>query len=267
MPGEATIVTLSRPCVAPTPSTVPSCTPGFCDGGVPAAQARTISAAAARNCSQVEPHRRGRHHAEIRQHGVAAADRRVAVEDVAEVVALGDLLHVRAGVGDGDEMLRRPCPRRPPSAWRRRNTPSGCSAPACRRTCWTRCTAWSPASTFFSNAAICCGSVLSSTCSVGEAAALAERLGQHFRPEAGAAHAEQQHVGEAGLPSPRPGTPAAACRSAMPVIDDVEPGEPLGLVLAGPQRGVARPQLRAPCRPRASRPGLRRPPCPCLRQA
>ena len=124
MRGEATMVTLSRPCVAPTPSTVPSCTPGFCSGGVPAAQARTIRAVEVRNCCEVQPHRRSRHHAEIGQHGVAAADRRVAVEDVAEAVALRHQLHVGAGVGDGDEVLAGLAPR--PTALlhaRPRNTP------------------------------------------------------------------------------------------------------------------------------------------------
>src|SRR6185437_3633711 len=41
---------------------------------------------------------------EIRKRGVAAADTRATEEHAAKTIGLSDFLHVRAGVGDGDEM-------------------------------------------------------------------------------------------------------------------------------------------------------------------
>src|ERR1700674_415562 len=55
----------------------------------------------------VEAHRRGGNHAEVRERGVASADGRQAVENVAEVVALGDQLHLRARIGDRDKAAAR----------------------------------------------------------------------------------------------------------------------------------------------------------------
>ena len=51
----------------------------------------------------IESHQRRGHHAEVRKRRIASADAGQPEEDVAEVVALGDLLHLRAGIGDGDE--------------------------------------------------------------------------------------------------------------------------------------------------------------------
>ena len=48
---------------------------------------------------------RGGHHAEIRKRGITSADAGQAEEDVAEVIGFGDLLHLRAGIGDGDETV------------------------------------------------------------------------------------------------------------------------------------------------------------------
>jgi hypothetical protein len=52
----------------------------------------------------VESHHRRRHHAEIGEHGIATADRRQAVKNVPEVIRFGDLLHLGAGISNGDEM-------------------------------------------------------------------------------------------------------------------------------------------------------------------
>ena len=43
------------------------------------------------------------HHAKIRERGITAANAGQAGENVAEVIGLGDLLHFRAGIGDGDK--------------------------------------------------------------------------------------------------------------------------------------------------------------------
>ena len=56
--------------------------PGFSAGGALGAQERTISAALSRKAAEVDADRRRRHHAEIRQHRIAPADARQAVEDV-----------------------------------------------------------------------------------------------------------------------------------------------------------------------------------------
>ena len=54
--------------------------------------------------AEIKAHRRGRHHAEVRQHRVSPADARLSERDMTEAVAFGDLLQIRPGIGDGDEM-------------------------------------------------------------------------------------------------------------------------------------------------------------------
>ncbi len=56
----------------------------------------------------VEPHDRGRHHAEVRERRVTTADARHAKEDVTEAVRLGEFLKLGSRVGDGDELTT--CP-------------------------------------------------------------------------------------------------------------------------------------------------------------
>ena len=63
----------------------------------------------------VDAHHGAGQHAEVRQRGVAPADRLEAVGDVAKALLVGQLLELGAGVGDRDEALsgprrRRPCP-------------------------------------------------------------------------------------------------------------------------------------------------------------
>src|ERR1019366_6937657 len=55
----------------------------------------------------VETHGRGGNHAEVGERGVASADGWKPIENVAEAVALGDLLHLRAGIGDRDKVAAR----------------------------------------------------------------------------------------------------------------------------------------------------------------
>ena len=54
---------------------------------------------------QVDAHQRGRHEAEDRQRGVAAADRGLALEDADEVALAGERLELGAGIGDRREEL------------------------------------------------------------------------------------------------------------------------------------------------------------------
>src|SRR4051812_37221294 len=55
----------------------------------------------------ISPQGGGGHNAKMRWRGVATADARPAEKDVSEAVAFGHLLHLRAGVGDGDETIAR----------------------------------------------------------------------------------------------------------------------------------------------------------------
>ena len=56
MPGDATIVTLSRPnCCAATPRMAPSTTPGFSSTGTDGMQAHTISSVRSRNLATSTP--------------------------------------------------------------------------------------------------------------------------------------------------------------------------------------------------------------------
>ena len=61
----------------------------------------------AEELGHVEAHDRRRHHAEIAQRGVAAADAGAAEEDATEVMRLRGVLHLGARVGDGHEALAR----------------------------------------------------------------------------------------------------------------------------------------------------------------
>ncbi len=68
-----------------------------------------------------------------------------------------------------------------------------------------------------------------------------EGLGQHLGPQAGAAHAQQQHMREPGRPHlGLEGLQRHQVHAAG--LAGVQPSQPLGLVGAGPQAGVAGPQ-------------------------
>ena len=144
------------------------------------------------------PADRRRHEAEIRQHRVAAADPGVAVEDVPEAVLLGDLLHVRAGVGHRDE-LRSPA----------LSVAHRVAASRSKKYAFRMFGSSVPPDLLETTnervrevEALLEGGDLLRVGAVehqefGEAAAMAECLAQHFRPEARSAHAQQQHVLEA----------------------------------------------------------------------
>ena len=55
----------------------------------------------------VKTHRRRRHQAELRQHGVAPADRGYAVENMSKAKLFGASLQRRSGIGDRDEVFAR----------------------------------------------------------------------------------------------------------------------------------------------------------------
>ena len=55
--------------------------------------------------AEIQPHDGGRDHAKVGKGRVASANAGNAEKDFAEVIALGHLLHLGAGIGDGDEVL------------------------------------------------------------------------------------------------------------------------------------------------------------------
>ena len=87
-----------------------------------------------------------------------------------------------------------------------------------------------------------------------EAGDLAERRPHHFGTEARSAHAQQQHMGEAGAPAPLRRYAVNRSDVRQLAVGDAEPAEPLRLVLAGPQRRRRGPRAVSPCPARAIRP-------------
>ncbi len=190
--------------------------------------------------TRVDADRGRRHHAEIRQHRIAAADARQSVEDRAEPFVARRLFERRAWVGDSDEPLRRfgradrllgalveilledvgferaagfarHQEQRPP------DVDAGFEVPDLRRV----------------------SRVQHMQLGVGRLAA--EGLGENLWAEARATHAQQQHILEAGtlyvvgevLEMPDP---------LQLLVDDIEPTEPVGFVRLCPQRGVRGPK-------------------------
>ncbi len=80
----------------------------------------------------------GRHQPERRQHGIAAADGGVAVEDARKALLGRDLLQRRAGIGHRDEAVAGLVGADRLSIRARRNNPSSRSVRWCRRICWRR---------------------------------------------------------------------------------------------------------------------------------
>ena len=107
MPGEATSVSLSIPVFAATPRIVPSTRPGILLRGHAGRAGVEHALGLVEQPLDVEAHDRRRHHAEVGERRVAAADALHAGEDVAEAVGPRLLLEVRAGIGDGHEAAAR----------------------------------------------------------------------------------------------------------------------------------------------------------------
>ena len=182
----------------------------------------------------IDAHDRRRNHAEIRERGVAAADRRQAEEDVAEVVGLGDVLHLRPGVGDGDETV-------------------GSAARALEEILLEDVGLERAAGLagddeerlgeidLALDGADLRGIGGVEHMQLGESGNRAEGHAHDFGAEAGAAHAQEQRVFETAGAHLR-GDVLEVLDVGDLVVDDSQPADPLGLVGAAPQRGVAAPQ-------------------------
>ena len=193
----------------------------------------------AEELGHVEAHDRGRHHAEIAQRGVAAADAAAAEEHAAEVMGLGRVLHLGAGIGDGHEALAglgRP--------HRHLHALEEVLAQGVRLQRAARLAGDDHQRAGQVELALDglhlgrIGGV--DEVQLGEAGRLAERPGQRVDAEHGAAHADEQRVGEASGARVLGRLLEMADQREL-VVGGAQPAEPPALVGARPQRGVAGP--------------------------
>ncbi len=105
MPGEVKIVTLSRPVFCERAENRAEKRAGIFVSGNGRRAGVHHFLGAIKKLRDVESLNRAGNHAEIRKRGIAPADARRAEENVAETIGFGHLLHMRAGIGDGDEVL------------------------------------------------------------------------------------------------------------------------------------------------------------------
>ena len=101
------MVTLSRPLRAAVPRMIPRQHSGILVDGDGGAAGLDHFLGAAEEAIHIQSHEPCGHDAEVRERGIASADAGQAEEDVAEAIGLGDLLHLRSGIGDGDEAAAR----------------------------------------------------------------------------------------------------------------------------------------------------------------
>ena len=197
------------------------------------------------------PHRRGRHHAEIGQHRVAAADRRHAVEDARGIARPAPIF---SSAEPGSVIAMKCCAA---SA-----SPSAALARSKKYCLKMLGSSVLPDLLETMNSVRARSIVLSRRpdlrrigriehVQAREARAGAEGLRQHLGAEAGAAHAEQHRIGEAGALDI--GGEAFEPAGVLELgIDDVEPAEPLRLVGVRSTARRRRPTAAAPCPPCAS---------------
>src|SRR5665213_881027 len=182
----------------------------------------------------VDAHARRWNHSEVGERRITSTDARQAVEYVPESVALGHLLHLRAGIGDGDEaagvaagtleeiLLE-------DVRFERRSRLAGDDKQRARQI----------------DAALN-GQDLRRVSGIehvqlGEPVRLAEGARVHFRAEAGPAHTEQQDVRESTLPYVL-GELGELAGVVQLRLDNIQPAEPPALIRAGPQRGIPGPK-------------------------
>jgi hypothetical protein len=182
----------------------------------------------------------GGDYAEVREGRVAAADGWVAIEDVAEVAVFGDLLHLGAGVGDGDEVAASVVVADGVLHLLEEilledvglKGGAGLAGDDDER--------------LLEIEAVADGLDLLGVGGVedverGEVRLAAEGERKHLRAEAGAAHAEEEDVAEAaGFDVCCEGGEAGEI--GVLALDNVDPAHPFLLAVAGPEGGVALPE-------------------------
>ncbi len=234
------MVTLSRPLRAAVPRMIPNRTPGFCSTGNTGPASFDHFLSAGQESAHVQTHERAGHHAKIRERGITPADAGQAGKNMAEAIGLGDLLHLRAGVGDGDEAA---------AGFVRAD---GLLRPF--------------EEILLENIGLERGAGLAGDdeqrlgqvdlvldrldlrriggiehMQLRKARDLAEGHCQHVGAQTGAAHAQQQDVGEVFLLYVgHGGTQLIAVGDLLG--GDVEPAHPVGFVRAGPERSVVLPE-------------------------
>ena len=192
----------------------------------------TALAASSSSFSTFRPASGGRHHAEVRERREASADCGVAVEDIAEAVRLGHLLHLRAGIGDGDEVAARLLRAHGFLHFLEEilledvglQRGAGFAGHHDQRIGQIDLVAGGPD-------LLRVGGI--DDAQLGKAGLLAKGHGQHLGTEAGAAHANQQHrleVGRLHLRAQR----GKGCQVLLLPLDDVDPAQPLFFTVAGP---------------------------------
>ena len=190
------MVSLSRPAFAATPSTSPSITPGLTTGSGRRHAAAIASASVTKRRRSTPITAAG-----TRPNGDSAEKRPpicgIAEEDAAEPVRLGDLLHLRAGVGDGDEVLPDLVGARPTCAMRSKKYCLKTLGSSVLPDLLATMTSVRARSTRASRLATWAGSVESSTCRSGAPCDVPEGHPDHFGAQARPAHPQQQRVREA----------------------------------------------------------------------
>ena len=188
----------------------------------------------------VDAHHGARHHAEVRQGRVAPADRREAVGDVAKALLLGQLLELGAGVGDRDEASR--------GLLGADRLPHALEEVLLedvrleRRAGLARDDEDGAGEVELALARAHLRGVGGvEDAQLGMAVTARESERQQLRAEARAAHAEQEHVLEAGLLRRRARSRSSRSECASWSSATSEPAEPVRLVRPRPERRGRRP--------------------------
>ena len=242
-----TRVHLSRPPFAAAPSTAPKRSPGLLAGGTQAPTA-AITAPARRSSSlDVDAEQRARHDAEMGERGIAPAEIGIGAKHPAEVLPGRELVELGPRVGDHGELLGPPDPvPEEGEMGARLQRAAGFRGEHEQRLVGRQ---------LLGVAMDGAGIAGVQDPEVEATRADPERLAQHLREQAGAAHAAPQHMGEAVV--------LQLLREGQEILDLLlhlmgrhQPADPIGDLgrVAVPQGVVERPD--APGRPAPGQIGL-----------
>src|SRR5208283_5258725 len=191
---------------------------------------------------EVQAHAGAGHHAEIRECGVTPSDAGNSRENMAEMVRFGDLLQLRTGISDGDEVAAHFIGTHLGfNSFKKillENVGLQCAARFTGHDAQRLAQIQLPLQRF-------------DLAGVGgiqhmqfrKAGNFPEGQAQHFGAQAGAAHAQQQNVAELGLPYFLRQLPEGSEIRDL-LLRDVKPAEPVALVRAAPERSILLPEAR-----------------------